>query len=413
MLLATLSFLATLVTAERSTPDKIYGVNLGGWLLLEPWITPSLFQQFPDSAGVVDEWTFCEYLGKDQAINQLEAHWDSFFSKDDLQILKDGGINTLRIPVGYWITGNIADGEPWVEGSFSFLERLLGWAKELGLYAIIDVHAGPGSQNGFDNSGKLGPVKWTDQVRNPVTGEWEYPNIKRSLDVLTDLSNIFNVPGGKWDGTVLGIGILNEPRWDVDIDLLKNEFYLPAYKIFHRNAFGGDFHMSDAFRLGAWWGFMPPPSFENVFLDTHIYHVFDNYLLSLTPAQHADFACTTSFPEIRNAPMWTVVGEWCLAFTDCALYLNGYRNPSLSRWQGELNGSPRYGSCVGLNDSSTFTPEYKAQLKVFAQTQMSAYEQSRGWFFWTAKTEQAPQWDYIQGLKEGWIPKMSERTKFC
>ena len=24
------------------------GVNIGGWLLLEPWITPSLFRQFQD-----------------------------------------------------------------------------------------------------------------------------------------------------------------------------------------------------------------------------------------------------------------------------------------------------------------------------------------------------------------------------
>ena len=25
---------------------KVIGVNLGGWLVLEPWITPSLFYQF-------------------------------------------------------------------------------------------------------------------------------------------------------------------------------------------------------------------------------------------------------------------------------------------------------------------------------------------------------------------------------
>jgi glucan 1,3-beta-glucosidase len=26
--------------------DAIVGVNLGGWMVLEPWITPSLFYQF-------------------------------------------------------------------------------------------------------------------------------------------------------------------------------------------------------------------------------------------------------------------------------------------------------------------------------------------------------------------------------
>ncbi len=36
-------------------------VNLGGWLLLEPWITPSLFEAIGDP-NVKDEWTFCEYV---------------------------------------------------------------------------------------------------------------------------------------------------------------------------------------------------------------------------------------------------------------------------------------------------------------------------------------------------------------
>ena len=32
--------------------DKVRGVNLGGWFVLEPWITPSIFEATPDN--VVD-----------------------------------------------------------------------------------------------------------------------------------------------------------------------------------------------------------------------------------------------------------------------------------------------------------------------------------------------------------------------
>ena len=32
--------------------EKVRGVNLGGWFVLEPWITPSIFEATPDS--VVD-----------------------------------------------------------------------------------------------------------------------------------------------------------------------------------------------------------------------------------------------------------------------------------------------------------------------------------------------------------------------
>lgn len=37
--------------------SKIRGVNLGGWFVLEPWITPSIFEATPDN--VVDgEFTY-------------------------------------------------------------------------------------------------------------------------------------------------------------------------------------------------------------------------------------------------------------------------------------------------------------------------------------------------------------------
>lgn len=43
------------------------GTNIGGWQVLEPWITPSLFYRFlgkTKSEGVgIDSWTLCEALG--------------------------------------------------------------------------------------------------------------------------------------------------------------------------------------------------------------------------------------------------------------------------------------------------------------------------------------------------------------
>ena len=36
--------LASFSNARQCDDGKIRGVNLGGWLLLEPWITPSIFE---------------------------------------------------------------------------------------------------------------------------------------------------------------------------------------------------------------------------------------------------------------------------------------------------------------------------------------------------------------------------------
>jgi len=41
------------------------GTNVGGWMVLEPWITPSLFYRFLDKgkdttpAAAFDSWTLC------------------------------------------------------------------------------------------------------------------------------------------------------------------------------------------------------------------------------------------------------------------------------------------------------------------------------------------------------------------
>lgn len=54
--------------------EKVRGVNLGGWLVLEPWITPSIFQNVDQSLGIRDEWTLTEKLGTEAAFKILEPH---------------------------------------------------------------------------------------------------------------------------------------------------------------------------------------------------------------------------------------------------------------------------------------------------------------------------------------------------
>ncbi|KAJ9089913.1 hypothetical protein DSO57_1008012 [Entomophthora muscae] len=84
--------------------DKICGVNLGGWLVLEPWITPSLFEPFKGKSEgkmAVDEYTYTKIL-KHKAKPILESHWKNFVTEKDFLILKHAGINHVCIPVGYW-----------------------------------------------------------------------------------------------------------------------------------------------------------------------------------------------------------------------------------------------------------------------------------------------------------------------
>ena len=270
---------------------KIRGVNLGGWLVLEPWIRPSLFTQFAVEDEVKDQWTFCEKLGKEEARRQLEKHWDSWLTKDDLQQLVDGGINHVRIPVGYWILGDIQEGEPWVSGDLAYLERGLRWIRDVGLHAILDLHCAPGSQNGFDNSGRMGEVHFADSD-TASNGRVTYPNIDRALDTIDALTKHFSAD--EYKGTVVGIELVNEAFISIPLEIVK-DYYVQGYERVKRY---GDLAVviGDSFRFGSWGDFMFPPHYRHVWIDTHVYQ-------SAAKTAHGVHACVVSWVTHDPAPL--------------------------------------------------------------------------------------------------------------
>ena len=99
---------------------KIRGVNAGGWLLLEPWITPKLFEEVQSNLTfslckilsqvnvgdnldkIVDEYTYAELVDPDFYKERLRTHWDTFVTKEDFEKVSSAGVTHVRIPVGYW-----------------------------------------------------------------------------------------------------------------------------------------------------------------------------------------------------------------------------------------------------------------------------------------------------------------------
>lgn len=119
--------------------QKVRGVNLGGWLLTEPWITPSLYERAGD--GAIDEYTLCQTLGKDAALTLLSAHWASWITAGDLAEIAAAGLNHVRIPIGYWSVAPV-EGDPYVQGALEYLDQAIGWAGSVGLKVMIDLHGG-------------------------------------------------------------------------------------------------------------------------------------------------------------------------------------------------------------------------------------------------------------------------------
>lgn len=82
--------------------DRIWGVNLGGLFVIEPFIVPSLFE---DNDGAVDEWTLSEILaakGADNLQKVLEDHYNTFITEEDIAQIAGAGLNWVRLPIPFW-----------------------------------------------------------------------------------------------------------------------------------------------------------------------------------------------------------------------------------------------------------------------------------------------------------------------
>lgn len=115
--------------------NPVRGVNIGGWLVLEPWITPSIFEPF--GGAVVDEYTLCQNAGDAESI--LRSHWDSWVSLSDFHKIAGNGLNLVRIPIGYWAFQKYEQ-DPYIQGAADYLDTAIGWARQTGLKVWIDLH---------------------------------------------------------------------------------------------------------------------------------------------------------------------------------------------------------------------------------------------------------------------------------
>ena len=127
-----------------SFPSSHRGVNLGGWLVLEPWITPSLFYQFlgqGENTTAFDMYTFCGVLGPAEANKQLRRHWDNWITEDIIQQLADSGaVNSLRLPVGDFMYKPYGPYIGCVDGALDYVDLVLDWAYSHGMSVLIDIH---------------------------------------------------------------------------------------------------------------------------------------------------------------------------------------------------------------------------------------------------------------------------------
>lgn len=331
---------------------KLRGVNLGGWLVLEKWMTPTVFH----GSDAEDEYNLCLGLSN-KAAAILNQHRETFITANDFSWIKERGLNAVRLPVGYWA---LEAPKPYVEAS-RFVDFAFEQAQRNSLKLILDLHGAPGSQNGWDHSGRSGKIGWP---KSP-------DNIKETLRVLESFAQRY----GKHPA-LFGIELLNEPGPEISIEILKN-FYQDAYSRIRKYA-GTEvailFH--DSFRAMSWKNFMKEPEYKNVFIDTHLYQSFGEADRERNAQEQIVFALNRKniLEEMQREELPTFVGEWSLA-------LPGHSLRGLSPFQNSL--------VTGA----------------YADAQLLSFEHSSGWFFWSYKLESDSQWNFRYCIQRGWLPE--------
>ncbi|ORY86389.1 glycoside hydrolase superfamily [Protomyces lactucae-debilis] len=382
-------------TGTRPT-GTMHGVNLGSWLLTEPYMVPSLYED-PELAGwhfgtdgkvvfsknvpkdakpaIIDEYTLWSVLGHDKALKLLEKHWDTWYTEDDFHKFSAAGLNTVRLPIGYWTVNPIAS-DPYgmgMEAAF-YVDKALEWASKANLKVIIDLHAAYKSQNGFDNSARAGVAGWGDAE-----------SVKHTLQTLELIVK-------KWGShsSVYGIAVLNEPASFLISSKIIDDFHKKAIEVVR--PLGKDIYISDSFRPYAetakLFGASKAKYSEHVVLDTHLYQVFSDGENSITHDHHLNWTCGDRRKEVAAgfAKMNLIVGELSGAQTDCAKYLNGFKKGS--RYDGTFNNTKPMGDCKDKQSLKTMSDTAKQEVKEFIGAQLDAYSSSSiGWLFWAGKAE--------------------------
>jgi glucan 1,3-beta-glucosidase len=333
------------------------GVNLGGWLLLERWMQPSLFA----GTGARDEFELCRSWGR-EAERRLREHRESYIGRDDLVWLKRVGINTVRIPFGYWLL----TGDPPFVAGIDVLDQALRWCQELGLMAILDFHGLPGAQSREHHTGRQNHFQWH---RDPE-------HQQRSLEILEAIAARYTDVS-----SLIGIEVVNEPAESIPATLL-DRYYRAAYERIRLHLpperAAVIFPAFTERRLRHFHGRYRPPEFENTITDLHYYQCFGGRPGAMAWEEQISYPLTHRLQEIRRANTrgWLMIGEWSL------------RLPWKPRdWAREL---PPDG--------------YDIVMRGYAAAQLWAYEQTHGWCFWTYRAEGEPEWSFRACIERGWLP---------
>jgi glucan 1,3-beta-glucosidase len=164
------------------------------------------------------------------------------------------------------------------------LLRGIEYARKYGLRVNLDLHSLPGSQNGWNHSGRQGSIGW-------ILGSDGDLNAQRSLDIHNQLSQFF--AQDRYKNVVTFYGLVNEPKMlQIPIQAVI-EWNTKAVQMLRKNGLKQRIVFGDGFLALNQWDQLFKNVDSGLVMDTHQYEIFNLGQLKLTHQDKINSACSS------------------------------------------------------------------------------------------------------------------------
>ncbi len=295
---------------------QLKGLNLGGWLVMEPWMCPADSGGLPDTYSIITELDSRFGVATEQSLIRLyQTNW---ITTADLDNITNGGYNCVRVPVWwgnfYSITNTTSSG--WRSDAFAVLDWLVANCASRGIYVVVDMHGVIGGQSTSDDTGRQNQNQYwtngTDQIETAYM--W------------TQIATHY-----KGNSTVAGYDLINEPD-----NAPSTTAVWAAYTNLYATVRAADPNHIIIIEgtFGNWnWSMLPAPS---VYGWTNVVYSMHEYQWGATNVAGIEAGSDNQVTDFNNHKSWNVpdyIGEWNDLGYGAACYdysINDYNSDGMS-----------------------------------------------------------------------------------